>query len=162
MKTLIAILIASAMISSCNGQSSKAIKDQQDAYKVLDDAEKKATNATSEGGWTMTCLIDGQSWKASGIMTPSQTGRIVGKYKDGKISLPLPPYEVGHKTNFENSAVDFSPVGAPDFWGGHSGEMEVTRVQGGWAEGKFHFTAKLMKSDKKIEVTDGFYRIKIK
>jgi hypothetical protein len=159
MRTLLIALAASIVISSCNGQSG-AVKDQAGVYKQLDDMKAKFTYPSTADGWTMTCLINGQPFKASSIIDPPDAGRITGQYKDGKIALPISSIcEVGQKTDFSNSAVDFSPVGSPDFWGGHSGEMEITKVGNGWVEGKFHFTAKLMNSDKTMEITSGFFRI---
>ena len=162
MRTLIAFFMVIITITSCNGQSNKTVKDQQDAYKVLEDMKAKGLNPTTDGGWTMTATIDGKPWKASGIYTLSLSERITALYKDSKISLPVPNFEVGSRINFKNSAVDFSPVGNPDFWGGHSGEMEVTKVENGWAEGKFFFTATIRSSDKKMEITNGFFRVPVK
>jgi len=162
MKSLFALLIATFVLTSCNGQSG-AVKDQQSAYKKLDEMKKKGTFPTTSDGWTMTCLVDGQPWKATEIVDPPGYGRIVGNYKESKISLPDPErYEVGDKTDFSRSAVDFDPLGSTGFWGGHSGEMEITKVGSEWVEGKFHFTAKLMNSSKTMEITNGFFRIPLK
>ncbi len=46
-------------------------------------------------------------------------------------------------------------------WGGRTGEMEITKVKDDWAEGTFYFTATASGTNKKIEVTEGFFRIKI-
>src|ERR1700754_1675996 len=162
MRPLIVPLAAALTITSCNGQSNKAVKDQQAAYKVLEDMKANGLNPTTDGGWTMTATIDGTPWKASSIYNLELSARITALYKDSKISLPVPNFKVGDKTNFQNSAVDFSPVGNPDFWGGHSGGMEVTKVENGWAEGKFFFTATMRNSSKKIEVTNGFFRVPVK
>ena len=162
MRTLIIALAIALTAISCNGQSG-AVKDQQSAYKKLDEMKKKGTYPTTSDGWTMTCLVDGQAWKATEIFDPAGYGRIVGNYKESKIGLPDPEqYEVGKKTDFSRSAVDFDPLGSTGFWGGHSGEMEITKVGPEWVEGKFHFTAKLMNSSKTMEITNGFFRIPLK
>jgi hypothetical protein len=38
-------------------------------------------------------------------------------------------------------------------------QMEITKVDNNWAEGKFYFTGS--RSDKTVEVTDGFFRISL-
>lgn len=163
MRTLILLFAAALLAGSCHGQSSKAVKDQQDAYKVLEDMKAKGLNPTTEGGWTMTADIDGKPWKATGIYNLAMSDRITAIYKDSKISLPVPALEVGYKSKFgDGNAVDFSPVGDANFWGGRSGEMLVTKVGGGWLEGTFFFTAKLRGTDKKMEVTNGFFRVSSK
>jgi hypothetical protein len=162
MKTLITLLVATLAITACNGQSS-AVKDQAGVYKKFDEMKKKHTYPTSEDGWTMTCLVDGQPWKAAEIFDPAGYGRIVGNYKESKIGLPdRAVYKLGYKLNFEHSAVDFDPLGSTGLWGGNSGEMEITKVGSDWVEGKFHFTATLMNSSKTMEITNGFFRIPLK
>jgi hypothetical protein len=43
--------------------------------------------------------------------------------------------------------------------GGRKGEMEITKVDDNWAEGKFSFTGSASSTTKTVEVTDGFFRI---
>ena len=148
-------------ISSCNSQ--------QDA-RTLAIAEKNAietlkpgTIAATTGGWTMTAKIDGRDWKATSLMSPEAAGRYIGYYKDEYIGLPRfeQKYaQLGKKIIFkEGNAVDLSVSGDDNFYGGYSGEMEITKLNGDWLEAKFHFTATSHGSDRTIRVTDGFYRI---
>lgn len=51
--------------------------------------------------------------------------------------------------------------GEIEYWSGYKGEMEITKVDGGWAEGKFFITGSKTDSDKTVEITDGFFRISI-
>ena len=44
-------------------------------------------------------------------------------------------------------------------WSAKSGEMEITKADDQWAEGRFSFIAKGFQTDKTMEVTDGFFRI---
>ena len=155
------MLIAALAITACNGQSG-AVKDQQAANKALEEMKAKGMIPTTDGGWTLTATVDGKPWKAQALYSPIDAGRIVGFDRDGKISLPYPSTSlvVGYKSTFgEHNAVDFSPVGAPDFWSAHTGEMEITKVSDGWIEGKFYFTATLRGTDKKSEVANGFFRV---
>lgn len=164
MKIHIGLLFAMFTITVCKGQSNKALKDQQDVYKSLEDMKAKGLYPSTEGGWTMTALIDGKPWKATGVYSPALSSRITGVYKESKISMPDPArLTAGLKINFgEHNVVDFSPVDNPDFWGSRSGQMEITKVTGDWAEGKFSFTATMRGSNQKIEVTNGFFRISSK
>ena len=162
MKTVIALFFAGIFYSVCHGQSG-AVKDQQSAYKVLDDLKKKNMQPATDDGWTMTCLIDGKPWKAIALYIPAAIGRIGGENGKSKVSLYDPTsYRVGYKRDFSTSAVEFDPPGSNDIWGGHAGEMEITRVANGWVEGKFHFTATGMTTHGKIEVTNGFFRFATK
>jgi hypothetical protein len=45
-------------------------------------------------------------------------------------------------------------------YGGNTGEMEITKADGNWAEGKFFFTCS-GSTDKTVSVTDGFFRISL-
>ena len=72
--------------------------------------------------------------------------------------------EVGKKEIFgEHNAVDMSTFegGEMEYWTGNKGEMEITKVDGDWAEGKFFITGSKTDSDKTVEVTDGFFRISL-
>jgi predicted small secreted protein len=163
MRTLLTLLITALVISSCNGQSG-AVKDQQGAYKVLEDMKKKGLQPASDGGWTMTCLIDGKPWRADGLYPPAMTSRIQGVNGDSYLSFDDPgSYHVGQKQDLSTHAAEFNPPNAGnELWGGHSGEMEITKVANGWVEGKFHLTATVRNTNKKMEVTDGFFRFAVK
>ena len=118
---------------------------------------------TTADGWTMTAKINGKDWKASSIMPPEAAGRIIGYSGEEYIGLPYDKDEmlVGKKDIFsEDNAVDLSTTDEVGMWGGRKGEMEITKVENGWAEGSFHFTATAHDSNKTMEVTDGFFKIK--
>ena len=70
--------------------------------------------------------------------------------------------KVGKKIQFGENHVALLFTNDNDgFWDGRKGEMEITKVENEWAEGKFFFTATTSSADKTIEVTDGFFRISI-
>jgi hypothetical protein len=46
-------------------------------------------------------------------------------------------------------------------WTATKGELQLTKVDENWAEGKFSFTAKGFQTDKTIEVTEGIFRISL-
>lgn len=119
--------------------------------------------STTANGWTMTAKINGKNWKASSIMPPETAGRIIGYYGEEYIGLPYDKNEmiVGKKEIFgQDNAVDLSTTDEVGMWGGRKGEMEITKVENGWAEGTFHFIADAHDTNKTIEVKDGFFKIK--
>ena len=155
------LMIAVVLIACGNSDKSKKVSD---AKEVQSDLKKMQPGGirTTEGGWTMKAKIGGKDWSATSIISPEAAGRIVGDNNGVSISLPYDIREmiVGYKNTFShNNAVDLMTNDDVRLWGGYAGEMEITKVEGGWAEGKFFLTGS---SDAKtIEVTDGFFRISI-
>lgn len=162
MKHYIISLSLFAIISSCNSQ--QTARQQAIAEKNAIEAARPGTIATKTGGWTMTAKIDGKDFTASSLMPPEAAGRIIGYYKTAYIGLPYDRRDmvVGKKIKFsKNNAVDLSVVGDDNFYGGYAGEMEITKVESGWAEGVFHFTATSNESSKTFTITDGFFRVAV-
>jgi len=162
MKQSLIILIAAAMLTSCgNSPQNKAVSDAKKIEAGIKQMQPGGI-PTKEGEWTMTANIHGKKWSASSIMSPDVAGRIVGDDNGEYISLPFDRRDmvVGNKIEFShNNAVDLMTKDDVGLWGGYKGEMEITKVDNGWAEGKFFFTGS--SDDKTIEVTDGFFRISI-
>jgi hypothetical protein len=159
--TFYGLFILMFLLISCKGNS------QKDAEKTAGDIQSMVkehtpgTVATSESGYYMKATINGKEWTASEMMPPERPSRIIGYNNKESISLPYDRRDmvVGNKTNFKNSAVDLMLNDDVGIWGGHSGEMEITKVDDKSAEGKFYFTADGLQSDKKMEVTNGVFRI---
>ncbi len=61
----------------------------------------------------------------------------------------------------EDDATDLATNDDVGLWGGRKGEMEITKMDDNWAEGKFYFTGSTSRSNKTVEVTDGFFRISL-
>jgi len=155
MKTLAAIFIMSGLL--IQGYIAPLI------YTNHQTQDRSGTLRTSEVGWSMLAKIRGKIFKASSIYPPAAAGRIVGYYKDGYIGLPYNKDDMvfGKKITFSASdGTDLAIPGESGTWGGNSGEMEITKVGGGWIEGKFHFSAKTYRNKHTTEVTEGFFRIK--
>ena len=163
MKQTISILILAAMLYSCgNNSQNKALSDAKEIQSAIKQMQPGGI-ATTEGSWTMTAKIDGKDWVANSIIPPDVAGRISGDNGSESIGLPYDRRDmvVGEKTKFsQNNAVDLMlPSGEGGIMGGYKGEMEITKVDNNWAEGKFFFTGSTSSSDKNVEVTDGFFRI---
>lgn len=155
----ILILVAATLIYSCgNNSANKTAEQIQSAVKE----NTPGSIPTSAAGYSMKAKINGKEWVADDMMPPEATGRILGT--SNKESISLPYYDrrdmvMGEKTNFERSAVDLFLNDEIGIWGGHKGQMEITKVDEHSAEGKFYFTATSFQTTKSFEVTDGFFRI---
>ena len=159
MKHLILFLFTVLLFTACEGQAGKETALKQ---KALLESIEPGTIAAASGSWTMTAKVDGKPWTAASLMQPDKAGRIIGYYRGGFISLPYFRHAViepGKKFTFSNTrVVDYwvgegSPIEA-----GLEGNMELTKVNGDWVEGIFHFTVHTTEG-KTVNVTDGFFRI---
>jgi hypothetical protein len=163
MKHILSILVIAAMLSSCNsGTQSKAMEDQKEANKVTAATLDQNHIPAEAGGWTMTAKIDGKEWAASSFFKIDFQDRIHGFYKEEEsISLPydIRQIKVGGKITFGEDHVALLFPTDDLIWDGKKGEMEITKVDNDWAEGKFFFTATTSSTTKTKEVTDGFFRI---
>jgi len=150
-------LLMAAVLASCGGNGTEQAKQTQSAIK----SSVPGAVPTTATGYMMNAKLDGKYWSATSMMPPDAAGRIIG-YNNGEyIGLPYNSrrLEVGKKEVFgEDNAVDLATNDKESIWGGRKGEMEITKVGDGWAEGKFFFTA-VSRSGKTMEVTEGFFRI---
>jgi len=164
MKKIILLFSITTMLFSCgSSDQTKTVNDVKQAQTVIE-AMQSGHIPAKEGGWTMTAKMNGKEWVASSFMSPEVADRIIGYYKEESISFPYDRSDmaVGKKIKFgETHAVDLFTNDDVAIWGGRKGEMEITKVDNGWVEGKFFFTATAGSTDKTIEVTDGFFRISI-
>ena len=165
MKQTISIIIITAIMSSCgNSAQNKAVSDAKEVASALKQMQPGGI-ATTSGGWTMTAKIDGKDWSANSLMPLEATSRIIGDNDGVSVSLPYDRRQMtlGYKNKFsDHNAVDIFTRDDVAIWGGYAGEMEITKVEGDWVEGKFIVTGTTSSSpDKKIEVTDGFFRISL-
>ncbi|MEO5564186.1 MAG: hypothetical protein ABIR18_12145 [Chitinophagaceae bacterium] len=154
-------IIAGILASCRNDDQSKAIEQAKQVQSVIKENAPGSVPATA-GGYTMTAKLDGKDWTAVSVMPPEAAGRIIGYNHGEYIGLPYNSRDlvVGGKTVFgEDNAVDLATNDDIGMWGGRKGEMEITKVDGNWAEGRFFFTASSNSTNKTLEVTDGFFRI---
>ena len=144
MKQTLFILIMAGLLSSCNnGNPGNAVSDAIKLQSVIKKMQPGGI-ATTEGGWTMKAKIDAKNWVAASIISPKAAGRIAGDNDGESIGLPYNrrAMVVGNKIIFSHdNAVDLFTHDDVGLWGGYAGEMEITKVDGKWAEGKSFFTA---------------------
>ncbi len=160
MKQMISILFIAATLYSCGTNSqTKAIEKATQIQSVI----KPGIVATTASGYTMNASINGSYWEASSMMPPDAAGRIVGYYEKDYIGLPYSKSNLtaGRKIILsENEAGDiFLDDGCS--YPLTKGEIEITKVDGSWAEGKFFFTTSCSITKKVVEVADGFFRIPV-
>ena len=162
MKQAMLVLVMATMLYSCGGSQSKA---EEMAKQIQQTVNKNSPGSvpTSAGGFYMKAKMDGKEWVASSMdIMDEDSYKIIGNYNGEYISLPYHgnSMEVGHKINFDNSAVDLMLNDEVGLWGGHKGQMIITKMDETSAEGTFYFTASSDDAAKKtLEVTDGFFRI---
>jgi hypothetical protein len=164
MKYLLSSLSVLFILAACNSQQSEG-KKLAEQIQAVQATVRPGTVPTAEGSWTMTAKINGKDWAATSMYPPEVSSRIVGYYKTESIGLPYDHRDmyVGKKIKFrENNAADLALDDDIGMYGGRTGEMEITKVDGNWAEGKFYFTANTVQnSSKTVEVTGGFFRISL-
>jgi hypothetical protein len=158
MKKNISILLTAIFFYSCgSNRQTKAIEK----IAQIKNAIKPGTVGTTTSGYTMNAKINGSNWVASSVMPPAVAGRIVGYYDKDYIGLPYSKTDmaVGKKISIgEDNAVDLS-LNDGCLYINTKGEIEITKVDEQWAEGKFFFTATCNNKNKAVEVRDGFFRI---
>jgi hypothetical protein len=153
------------VLLSCNGAQNGAAKQAEQIQSMVKQASPGYL-PTSADGITLTAKIDGKDWKATGMMRPDRAGVIIGENNGESISLP---YYDRRSFLANNKRLLGDDHGAAEvrlnddvaLWTATKGEVDLTKVDENWAEGKFSFTAKGFQSDKTIEVTDGFFRISL-
>ena len=165
MKKISSIFIMMAMLSSCgNNTQNKALSDAKETATAIKQMLPGGV-AAATGSWTMTAKIGGQDWAATSLIPPERADKIFGDNNGENISLPYQRggMVVGKKITFSKAtAVDMIRHDEVSLWEGYAGEMEITKADGEWIEGTFHFTASAFgNADKTLEVTDGFFRVSI-
>lgn len=158
----ILLAIAVALFSCSSGQNGAAQKAKELQAGIS--AMKPGGIATTAGGYTMTAKINGRDWAATSIISPAIAGVIAGENNDESIALPyynkrsllgLKKRKLGEG----HGGVDMRLNDDVKFWSAKTGEMEITKVDDNWIEGKFSFIAVNTASGKTVAVTDGFFRI---
>jgi hypothetical protein len=162
--SLVLFLAVSAPLMSCQQTPQQAAKVQ---FKEITETVKKTTpgfTATSENGYYMKAVIGGKQWVAEAMLPAdhSESRRIQGEGNGKSIGfyIWMPHLQAGDKIRLkEGHAADLLTDDEIGIWGGRQGGIEITRMDGQWIEGVFHFTASGLQSDKTMEVTDGFFRL---
>lgn len=158
------VLLLIGVVGCSNAQSDA--KKQAELIKETVKKNSPGSIATSANGYYMTAKIDGKDWAASHMMPDESTNssyiRLFGEKGDDNISFQLwkKGLAVGKKIDFsENHAADLNLKDNPAFFGGRTGYVEITKMDDQWMEGTFQFTATSGSTDKKVQVTNGRFRV---
>lgn len=160
-RALILLAVVALPLARAAANKGKAVDDEKKAESVLSNLQPGQI-ATTANGYSMKAKLNGKEWIASSMISPEAAGRIMGSKGDEYISFPYSKsyLVVGKTLSFgENRQVDLFLNDDVGFWGGRSGELKITKVDADTAEGTFFFTATATGTTKKIEVTDGTFRI---
>lgn len=158
------VLFTATVFISCGGSEQSGAFEQAKETREAIQQNMPGGIPVSTNGYAMRAKINGQDWEAATVMPVDAAGRIIGDSKGELIGLPLyggkEKLVQGHKTTFsEEQVVDLMTNDDIGMWGGNIGEMEITKIDEHFAEGKFYFTARSRRSEKKMEVTKGYFRI---
>jgi spermidine/putrescine-binding protein len=163
-KIISTCILGISLLTSCgNNEQTKALEDGKKMAAALKEMRPGGI-ATSPAGWTMTAKFNGKPWSANSMISPEVAGRIFGENNGESISLPYDRRGMiaGKKMKFsQNNAVDLMTNDEVALWGGYSGEMEITKVDDEWAEGRFSVTGSTDTPDKLMVVTEGFFRVSL-
>lgn len=164
--TCAALAFTSLLFFACGNSSHEEANELADQIKETVKKNSPGSIATKETEYFMKAKIEGKQWIAS-YMIPDEDAnssyiRIHGENGEDYMNFQLwkRGIELGKKFPFDDDhASNLSLEGDPAFWSGKSGEIEITKLDGKWMEGKFAYKATSSSSSKSIEVTDGFFRV---
>ncbi|CAL1519014.1 hypothetical protein [Chitinophaga sp. MM2321] len=158
---------------ACNGQQkSNAEKVKNDIQTTMKE-HTPGTVATSASGYYMKAKIDGKDWVAVSMRPIEGINRALGYTEDGGyIGIPgitkksqeglklTLGGEYGADIYLPNDKTLIDKDGNVILLDKESGAVAITKRDGEWIEGTFHFIAASSKSDKKVQITEGSFRIK--
>lgn len=166
MKLILFLFITSAILCSCANDNEKHATKDVSSPQTEKKENRPGSMSTSNDGWNMNAKINGKDYRAYSVWLPEGEHEIVGFYDGDKyIGLYYKPKDlvVGKKLSFSDLNATLTTNDSVGVRSGDKGELEITKVDDKWVEGKFFFTAVSFdtKKSKTIEVTDGFFRIGI-
>lgn len=154
------LIITACLFISCQSGAQREAKTIAAAIKE----NTPGFIPTSKDGYWMSAKIDGKEWTASAMLPvdKSDSRRIHGE-KNGEsigFSIWMKGLAAGRHLAFsENRAADLLTNDDIGMWGGRSGEIVITKIDDTSVEGTFSFTGSSSRSEKKVVVTDGYFRV---
>jgi hypothetical protein len=163
---LIFLAIIMLTANACGNAGSDAEKQAELIKQTVRD-NTPGTIATSQDGYFLKAKINGKEWSATHMMPDESTNstyfRIYGENNGESISFSLSAryLQFGTKKEFrEDNAADlWLNEESGGIYGGRKGEVEITKSDGKWVEGIFHFSANSSLSKTIHEVTEGSFRV---
>lgn len=162
---VLSLTVLTLVFGGCsNGIQNEAEKQAALIQKTMKE-NSPGTVATSDGGYYMKAKIDGEDWSAKAMMRDDDersSYKMIHAEGGGdviKMQLWKRGIEVGKKIPFNEQQPANLFLEDGSMLGGNSGTIEITKIDDQWLEGKFQFTGTTSQSDKKVEVTDGSFRV---
>ena len=170
--SLLLVLVTSTLLA-CNGQQKNNAKKVSEGIQTLRKEHTPGSIATSATGYYLRCKIDGKDWVATSMMPLKVDNRILG-YTNAGDYIGIPGIKNNTRQGFkltlgktynadlylENNKSLVDKNGDVILLDKESGKVEITKRDGDWVEGTFYFTASNSKYGKKIEVTEGIFRVR--
>jgi hypothetical protein len=162
---LIAIIFS--LYACGNSTQNEAVRQAKAAQEAIK-AHTPGGIPTSDNGNYIKAKFDGKQWSAAYVVPDfsptSSYQQIIGENGDNGLGFQLwkRGVEIGKKIPFdEDHAANLTVSDFSGYLSGKSGEVVVTKLDDQWIEGTFFFTGTSSNSDKKVEVTDGHFRISL-
>ena len=159
------LLFTLIILSACNSTKSEAEQQSELIQKTMKE-NTPGTLATSESGYYMKAKFNGEYWSASHMRPDDneQSGYKTIHAENGIENITFQLWKrgvaLGKKIPFKEERMATLTLDEEDgIYFGQTGEVEITKMDDKWMEGTFYFTGNTLSSGKKVEVTDGRFRI---
>jgi hypothetical protein len=161
--------VAGMVLLSTAACQSKTVKDAKELQQHIETMSTPPTVATSLTGYYLKAKINGKQWVAK-KMVPDNDGssivEVIG-FNGSDPSRDAIKFQVGLKdaTGKKRTLSDtriisyFDPRESEGMYMAVTGEIVTTHATDDWMEGTFHGIATDIVSGKKVEITDGYYRL---
>lgn len=159
----IALCLAAVLLFGCKSPAQQQAEKTAGAIRKTMKAYGPPEVATSENGFLMKATIDGKPWKAESMMAinPSNTGFVHGAGAEVQIGFYIDRdhIAIGKPRELNESHSADLDLGGDNLLSAREGAYIITYSDNNKIEGTFHFKAASPFSDKKPEVSKGFFRI---
>lgn len=136
--------------------------------------KKSEEEVAKQTDGTMTAKVDGKDWSATLAVQATKSSGVLaigGTGSGGQININIINYTGvkgyalgGPTTNPNNSTwtvTAIPPVIYTNLMGQGTGEINITKEEGGYIEGNFTYSAKNQTSGASVSVTEGKFRAKL-
>ena len=148
------------LLTACKSQTQKDAEKYQNAVNSVVDSYKKPT---SKDGLYLSANVNGKEWIASKMLLDMDDSHpVVQAYnQDNEVMLFYLNRRMskGKAQDMQSSGQYNDKEDALSMLTSTEGEKTITNMDDKWIEGTFHFTASNDQKTKKVEITNGFFRI---
>jgi hypothetical protein len=148
------------LLTACKSQTQKDAQQYHDAVTSVVDSYKKPT---SKDGLFLSASVNGKEWIASKMLLDNDDSHpVVQAYnEDNEVMLFYLNTRMskGKAQDMQSNGQYNDKEDALTMLTSTDGERTITNMNDKWIEGTFHFTAADEQKTKKVEITNGFFRI---